>query len=336
MTRHIKSALFIVLSMLATLSCRDKLVAPTNTSSSAIVIFDQASSFVRTHSAFLGIKNLNWDAISSRFRVNVFEGMPDESLYGLINSMLWELQDGHALLYYRNRDVTTWDYASGYPENFDRQLLESYYWKSSKRVGPFTVAVIDGVGYAYYASFADEIAENHMDELVDMVASTKGLIIDIRSNGGGDGANTTTILGRLTDREVYLGKQLVKSGPAPSDFTESRYVLRPSGSQKKYLNKKIVVLTNRGNASAAAFFAGYAKVLGNVMSVGDRTGGAGGVATSLQLGNGWQIVVSATVGIDANGNVIENGIEPDIKVDQTAVDSMNHRDSILEAALAQF
>ncbi len=322
--------------MLAGVSCRSDLVAPTHTSSSAIVIFDQASEFVRTHSAFLGIKNLNWDVISARFRANVFDGMPDESLYGVISAMLLELQDGHALLYYRGRDVTVWDYAKGYPVNFDKQLLETYYWQNSKKIGPFTVATFNNVGYVYYPSFADKVSESHMDDLVDAVANTKGLIIDIRSNGGGDGANSSAILGRLTNREVYLGKQLVKSGPAPGDFTESPFVLRPSGSGKKYLNRNIVVLTNRGNASAAAFFAGYAKVLGNVMSVGDRTGGAGGVGTSLQLGNGWQIVVSSTVGIDANGNVIENGIEPNIRVDQRASDSANHKDSILEAALSQF
>ena len=56
----------------------------------------------------------------------------------------------------------------------------------------------------------------------------------------------------------------------------------------------------------------------------------------MQLGNGWQIVVSSTIGIDANNNVIENGIDPDIKVDQSVADSINHIDSILETALLQF
>ncbi|MEI2673616.1 MAG: hypothetical protein V9F05_06175 [Chitinophagaceae bacterium] len=47
-------------------------------------------------------------------------------------------------------------------------------------------------------------------------------------------------------------------------------------------------------------------------------------------------MVSSTIGIDANNNVIENGIDPDIKVDQSAADSINHIDSILETALLQF
>ena len=332
----LQKTLWTCVWVVSAVACENTLVAPTNATRSAGVIFSQASDFVRTHSAFLGIKNLNWDAISARFGARVYEGMPDGELFDVIGAMLLELQDGHALLYVRDKDVTVWDYARGYPTNFDKQLLESHYWQNSQKIGPFTVATLDGVGYVYYPSFAEKVEERHMDAVVDALATTRGLIIDIRSNGGGDGANSTVILGRLTDREVYLGKQLVKSGPAPNDFVESRYVLRPSASAKKYLNKKVVVLTNRGNASAAAFFVAFAKVLNNVMSVGDTTGGAGGVGTSLQLGNGWQIVVSSTLGIDANGNVIENGIEPTLKVDQTAVDLLNRRDSILEAAVAQF
>lgn len=308
----------------------------TNADDSPIIVFNQASDFIKTHSAFLGIKNLNWDSIHNNYSNKVFEGMSDDSLYNVINSMLLELQDGHALLYYENKAVTVWDYTEGYPINFDKQLLDDYYLQESEKIGPFTVAIIDEVGYVYYPSFADNIAESDMDDLIDFISDAKGLIIDIRSNGGGDGTNSNTILSRFTDEEVYLGKQLVKSGPDEDDYIESKYMLEPAASQKKYLNRKIIILTNRGDASTSAFFTGFAKVLPNITSVGDKTGGAGGVGTSLQLGNGWQMVISSTIGIDANNNVIENGIDPDIKVDQTVADSINHIDSILETALLQF
>jgi Peptidase family S41 len=331
----IRKILFIFLSMGTIISCTKEMIK-TNASNSPRVVFNQASDFVRTHSAFLGIKGLNWDSISTHYGNKVFEGMSDDSLYNLINLMLLALEDGHALLYCKNKDVTVWDYTTGYPVNFDKQLLENYYWQNSKKIGPLTVTILNNVGYVYYPSFGDKIEESHMDDLIDFIANTRGLIIDIRNNGGGDGTNSNTILSRLTDKEIYLGKQLVKSGPSQNDFIESRYILHPSENQKKYLNKKIVILTNRGNASAAAFFTGFAKVINNVISVGDRTGGAGGVGTSLQLGNGWQITVSSTLGIDANNNVIENGIEPNIRIDQTIADSLAHRDTILETALSQF
>jgi hypothetical protein len=326
----------IIFLLLVTISSCTKEIIKTNASDSPKIVFNQASDFIRTHSAFLGVKNLNWDSISTQFGKRVFENMSDDSLYNVINLMLLELKDGHALLYYKNKEVTGWDYTKGYPINFDKQLLEHYYWQNSRKFGPLTVTIINNIGYVYYPSFGDKIEENNMDDLIDFIANTKGLIIDIRNNGGGDGTNSSTILSRFTDKEIYLGKQLVKSGPSPNDYIESKYSLKPSTSPKKYLNQKIVILTNRGNASAAAFFTGFAKVLTNVISIGDRTGGAGGVGTSLQLGNGWQIVVSSTLGIDANNNVIENGIEPNIKINQTVIDSLNHKDLILETALLQF
>ncbi len=327
---------FLIISCFTLVVSCTKDIIQTNETSGALEVYDQASNFIKTHSAFLNIKNLNWDSISAEYRNNVFEGMSDDSLYQVINDLLLTLEDGHALLYYEGKEVTVWEYTAGYPVNFDLQLLTDYYWTNAQQIGPLTVTKFDDVGYMYYPSFGETISENNMDALIDFIADTKGLIIDIRNNGGGDGANSSTILSRFITAPTYLGKQLVKTGPGVDDFTESLFTLEPSTSAKKYLDKPMFVLTNRGNASAAAFFAGYAKVLDNVSSVGDKTGGAGGVGTSMQLGNGWQIVVSATVGIDANDNIIENGIEPNIKIDQTTVDSLLHKDTILEAALLLF
>lgn len=323
---------FLILTVLLTFACNKELIK-SNESDSPVVIFDQASNFIKTHSSFLGIKNLDWDAIDAEYRAQVFEGMSDDSLYNVINAMLLELEDGHAYLYYKDKEVTTWDYTAGYPINFDKKLLEDYYWTSAQKIGPFTATILNEVGYFYYGSHTEQIKEEDMDQLIDFIQDTKGLIIDIRSNGGGDGTNTSTMLSRFIAEDIYLGKQLVKSGPGEDDYIESKYTLKASDSDKKYLNKEIVVLSNRGCASSGAFFVAYAKVLDKVISIGDKTGGAGGVGTSMQIGNGWQIVVSTTIGIDAKGNIIENGIEPTIKIDQTTADSLNHKDAILEAAL---
>jgi Peptidase family S41 len=326
----------IILAVFSLFASCEKDLIKTRKTNSALVIYNQASNFIKTHSAFLNVKHLNWDSVSLYYSSKVFESMSDDSLYQVINSLLLTLEDGHALLYYKEKDVSVWDYTKGYPVNFDKQLLTDYYWLNSQKKGPLTLASFNNVGYVYYPSFGDKIQENDMDGLIDFIAGTKGLIIDIRNNGGGDGSNSSTILSRFIDKETYFGKQLVKSGPGLNDFTESKFTLSPSSSPKKYLNNKIIILTNRGDASAAAFFAGYAKVLNNISSVGDKTGGAGGVGTSMQLGNGWQIVVSATLGIDANGNIIENGIEPNLKINQTIADSLQHKDAILDAALLLF
>jgi hypothetical protein len=326
---------WIILSILSCTSCTKALI-DANESSSASVIFQQASDFVATRSAFLGIKKLNWDSISISNQAKIYEGMSDDSLYNVINTMLLTLKDGHTILYQKGREnIKTFDYTAGYPINFDKPLLMQYYWSNAKAIGPFTATIIQDIGYLYYPSFGDHITEAVMDEVFDFVQSTKGLIIDIRSNGGGDGTNSNTILSRFVTKSMLLGTNYIKKGPKPDDFFTTTYTLEPSNSPKKYLNKKIIVLSNRGEASASAYFVGYAKGLPNVISIGDTTGGAGGVGSSMQLGNGWQIVVSSTLGFDAVGNAIENGIPPTIKVDQIALDSLKHKDAILERALIE-
>lgn len=332
----ITSKFLLILTVFTSFVACKKLLVKTGETTNPIAIYHQASDFIKTRSAFLDIKHLNWDSISTHYGSKIFEGMSDDSLYQVINSLILTLEDGHALLYYKDKQVSVWDYTKGYPINFDKQLLDDYYLQNSQQIGPFTVALLGNIGYVYYPSFGDKIQEKDMDGLIDFITNSKGLIIDIRNNGGGDGSNTSTILSRFIEKETYLGKQLVKNGPELNNFIESKFTLQPSSNPKKYLNKKIVVLTNRGDASSAAFFVGFAKVLNNVSSVGDKTGGAGGVGTSMQLGNGWQMVVSSTIGVDANGNIIENGIEPDLKINQTPSDSLQHKDAILDGALLLF
>ena len=164
----------------------------------------------------------------------------------------------------------------------------------------------------------------------------KGLIIDLRNNGGGDPTNAMTILNRLTTTPILVGSTYEKVGKAHNDFSKSSEIwLNPKENSKKYLGK-VIVLTNRNCYSSTSHFVAWAKALPNVTSIGDNTGGGGGLPTSIQLSNGWILRYSSTIGLDAKGFNFENGTPPDIKIDMDKIDFENGIDSILERALVAF
>ena len=75
-------------------------------------------------------------------------------------------------------------------------------------------------GYMYYGSFAAGIGEGNLDYVLYELASSDGLIIDVRDNGGGLLTNVETLVARFIDKRTYAGAILHKTGPGHYDFSE--------------------------------------------------------------------------------------------------------------------
>ena len=159
----------------------------------------------------------------------------------------------------------------------------------------------------------------------------KGLIIDIRNNGGGMITTAEKLASAFTDKKIHCGYMQHKTGPGHNDFSEpEKTYLEPS--EGAIWLRPVVVLTNRGVYSAANHFVMLMRELPNVLVVGDKTGGGSGLPMSYTLPNGWVVRMSACPTLDKQGNSTEFGIEPDLKIDITSDDWNNGRDTMIETA----
>ena len=98
--------------------------------------------------------------------------------------------------------------------------------------------------------------------------------------------------------------------------------------------RKTVVLTNRSTYSAANTFAMYMRACKNVTLMGTPTGGGGGMPFHSELPNGWSVRFSACPMFDKDMNCVEEGIEPDLRVELTEEDFRQGFDTMIEAARA--
>ena len=285
--------------------------------------------------AFFEYKNVDWDEVYDRYRPLVQEGISQEALFEVMGDMLGELRDGHVSLV-SDFDVALYrDFYFDFPANYNETIIErNYLGQDARIVLPFATKVIREVGYIRYSSFLAPIDGNRLDQLIDDYRSLNGVIIDIRDNGGGILAQADTLASRLAQRndddEPTVGYVRYKDSPSRDDFTRTFPIKL---SEHRSFDKPVIVLTNREVYSAANSFASYMNTLPNVTLVGDVTGGGGGAPYSGELLNGWQFRFSATQMMDLDRVPIENGIEPDIKVDITPEDEAVGRDTILETAL---
>jgi len=298
--------------------------------------FEQLWTTIDEHYCFFDYKNINWDSIHTVFSQKIETSMSNKDLFEVLSDMLYTLKDGHVNLIssYQCSYYDAW--YQDYPHNFDEDIVnDDYLGKASTDY--YTTSGIkykifdDNIGYMRYESFANDVGNGNLDEILEYLAICNGLIIDVRDNSGGTITNATKIAQRFTNEKLLIGYIEHKTGTGHNNFSSPTAInLKPSNSVR--WQKKVVVLTNRRCFSATNYFVNTMRYLANVTILGDTTGGGSGLPFSSELPNGWTVRFSSSPILDADKNQIEFGIEPDIKIDLSTGDTMNHLDTMIETA----
>ena len=212
--------------------------------------------------------------------------------------------------------------------------MNEYLGKTSFITGGFQHQIIadNQVGYVRYATFANEVSSEDLDFIINRFKDMKGIIIDVRSNGGGYVGNIFVMCNHFIDSTYHIYTSYIKNGPGHNDFQgPDKVYVSPS---ENVFTKKVCVLTNRGCYSATSFFVLAMRNFPNVTIVGDTTGGGLGAPTGAELPNGWGFRFPCTMTISPKGENFENGIPPDVEVNLKASDVQNGFDTIIEKAIS--
>jgi hypothetical protein len=276
---------------------------------------------------------LDWNEVYDRYRPQVFSGMTRDSLFTVLSNMLGELRDGHVNLYSAFNVGRYWAWWQDYPTNFDSNIQRNYLGNDYRIAGgiKYTVLQPDSVGYIYYGSFANVVGESNMDYVLYYLRNCKGIIFDIRNNGGGTLTTVETIASRFTDERILSGYIRHKTGTGHDDFSDF-YPMYLDPSERVRYTGRIALLTNRSVFSAANNFVSVMRLLPQVTTVGDRTGGGSGLPFSSELPIGWSVRFSASPIYNAAKEHTEFGIDPDVKSSMTLEDMLLGVDTIIEDA----
>lgn len=252
-------------------------------------------------------------------------------LFDVLGEMLAELKDGHVNLLSTFNRSRNWSWYEDFPLFYDEQLIYDLYLKTDYRIiGPLHAQTVENMLNVNYRSFERKVTEKHMDEIVRLMQFHDGLIIDVRSNGGGNLQNALAIASRMTEKELTYARQRFKTGPGRSDFTPwvPLRVLPHSGD--KYLGN-VAVLTNRRSYSTTTFFAQMMKALPQARLFGDQTGGGAGIPVFAELPNGWTYRFSGSQTISLDDTQLEFGVQVDKLL--THESNVKGRDHFIEAAI---
>lgn len=282
---------------------------------------------------YFELKEVNWSQVKTEHEAMLYPGITQDSLFHVLGSMLTQLRDDHANL---QSNFNTSFYGIEYQsqDNFDwRIIVDNYIGQDYYLAGSFAHDFLarKEIGYIRFPSFSADIKKQNLDFILDRYRDTKGLILDLRENGGGAIANVFVLLRRFIETTTLVNYSIIKTGPERDDFSEPEPVMVRPYHGIRY-QKPVVVLTDRGTFSSGSLLALATKALPNVTLVGDTTGGGLGMPNGGQLPNGWRYRFSITrsLTLDLSPD-FENGVPPDHFAQLDWSDLT--RDEILEEAI---
>jgi hypothetical protein len=323
-----------IAAMLLCAGCADALLSP-EPGDSPPQVAQAMWTDVDQYYSFFGVNKIDWGSIGGEYLPRVTTATSDSDLFDVLGIMLSKLKDGHATLDAPGRHYEYDGWYQDYPANYSSAFIDAYLGPGERTAagGGVVWGRLGTMGYLGISTFDRQgIAAAVDTALAALGDSLPGLIVDVRSNGGGSEAQARAVAGHFARQRVLYAYHRYKSGPGHDDFGPSiPDYLEPSGRHRYY--GPIAVLTNRGVYSAAEDFVLAMRALPRVTTVGDTTGGGSGNPIARELPNGWIVHVPRWQLWGVGGTFFEGvGLAPDVPVQITDADKVQVRDTILERA----
>jgi len=184
----------------------------------------------------------------------------------------------------------------------------------------------DGIGYVALYTFNELATEKLREALKDLMAQNpKGIIFDLRGNGGGYLVTAVEVTSEFLSDGVVLYEEY-------GDGSRDSYPVQKGGLATDI---PLVVLIDEGSASASEITAGALQDYGRAKLVGVTSYGKGSVQNWIALKSeegGVRITIARW--LTPNGNQIDSiGLTPDLVVEYTQEDYDAGIDPQLDAAV---
>ena len=195
--------------------------------------------------------------------------------------------------------------------------------KSISQKLPTDVKLPNDFCYIRLSSFISRNAATEFGNILNNNRDKKGFIIDLRSNPGG-----------LLTNAIYISDMFLDGGTIVSTVDRDGYKETQRASAGVYTKKPVVVLINKGSASASEIFSGAMKDNHRAIIIGEQSFGKGLVQEINKLPYESGINITIQKYLTPNGTDInKKGITPDIEVKLTEEDVKNKNDLQLKKAI---
>lgn len=325
--------------------------------------FEKFWSTFRDNYAFFKLKKINWDSIYTKYRPMVSKKTKEKELISIFGQMVTPLKDGHITISKGDEVVFKVKKSSYFRDEF--KGIENEFWQTVattlknnnfsdlNKVGPIFKSEP-----LYYTSHTEDLAYiritrcfgnpeslfddnlektdltlmlQKFDSIISSYSTKKGLILDLRSNGGGHGG--LELASRLTANKTLTHYKATRIGGGYDQFSEliAQYIEPNTAVQ---FIKPIVVLTSDKTASSAEDITLSLYQQPHVTTVGTATSGMLSDMFGTDLSNKISFTLSNQSYYDTSKNLLEDrGVPATIEIKNSKNDLVNQIDPVLIKSL---
>ncbi len=184
----------------------------------------------------------------------------------------------------------------------------------------------EDVAYLDLYQFSEKASLDFFQAAIDILNSpAKKIILDLRNNPGGYLEVAQDIAGWFLEKGQIVANE---------DFGQGKKQEYKAQGNAKLSEYPLVVLINKGSASASEILAGALRDNRGIILIGEKSFGKGSVQELERLSGGSSLKITVAKWSTPKGEMISDvGLEPGIKVEITEEDYKAERDPQLDKAL---
>ncbi|GHA22386.1 peptidase [Streptomyces spiroverticillatus] len=325
--------------------------------------FDVFWSALRENYPFFAAKGVDWDAVRAKYRPQVTKNTSDDRLFQILGAMIEPLHDMHTQLRDLPNERGTLNMRPGTPYPADVPKFLARVEAASKpqlpaKVQEFAGGQIQyadlstpGIGYLRITSFAGyakgrdadadaAVLDRALAEIftAERVRGMRGLVVDLRVNGGGSDALGIKIAQRLTDRTYTAYTKVARNDPDNAASWTAPQPIRVRPAKGPRFTGPVALLGGPLTISAGESFAQSLLPRSPApIRIGEPTQGVFSDTMEWHLPNGWVLTVPNEKFLTARGTTYDGaGIPPTHPEPVYAeADLTNHRDPGLKRAVRE-
>ncbi len=290
---------------------------------------------LRKHYSYYKLRKIDWDALEAKHRRRIVAAEDTREWVAAAARMLAPAKDLH--LWFKHRERTVPTYKRPVEPNFDLAGVKKVLPRLRQRNAcVHTATTDDRLGYVLIGTLsADRRKElGEVPGFLREMKDCRGLIIDLRVNGGGDETLAWPIAAWFVQGDAIYSKNLIRDAKAPGGFSGPfDRVIRGNAAPDRY-DGPVAVLIGPAVMSSAESFVLMLKQAEQAVLIGAPTRGSSGNPKPHELPNGVTVFVPSWQDMLPDGQVLEGrGVRPDMEVFAKPAD-FKDGDPVLERALA--
>lgn len=316
-----------------------------------LAVFDVFWQTFEEHCVLFDITDVDWNAARDTYRPAIDETTTDEELFLTLSEMIEPLNDGHTSI---EVPGTEFQYSPG-PEYeafwiddagtmitnimgyLDPEEISAaaggriFCGKTPEQIGYLNIVSMDDLAEGSEAENV-VVVKHVMDSLLVAWSGCKGIVIDVRLNGGGYDVVSNAFAGYFTGTQLPAYTKYIRNGGYNEFLDPLPFFIEPA--EAGFFEVPVYLLTSNFTASASDVFTMVMSGFPQVTVVGEHTYGIFSDRLDKLLPNGWAFSLSNEMYLSADQvNYEQQGITPDVELSMDEDDFNAGRDNILEYAL---